>query len=173
MTGVQTCALPIWHLEIGGCDATELAERFGTPLYVLDEVNFRQNCRNYYRAFTEKHDGIVIYAGKTLLNLAVCHMVAQEVLGLDVVSGGEIHTAWKARFPMDKVYFHGNNKSEKELQMALDLKVGRFMVDNQHELKLLGRLARESGAVADIILRLTPGVEAHTQIGRASCRGRV
>ncbi len=150
------------HLEIGGCDATELAERFETPLYVLDEVHFRQNCRNYYRAFTEKYDGIVIYAGKTLLTLAVCHMVAQEGLGLDVVSGGELHTAWKARFPMDRVYFHGNNKSKKELQMALDLKVGRFMVDNQHELKLLGQLARESGVTADIILRLTPGVEAHT-----------
>ncbi|MFA7467422.1 MAG: diaminopimelate decarboxylase [Desulfotomaculaceae bacterium] len=150
------------HLEIGGCDATELAERFETPLYVLDEVHFRQNCRNYYRAFTEKYDGIVIYAGKTLLTLAVCHMVAQEGLGLDVVSGGELHTAWKARFPMDRVYFHGNNKSKKELQMALDLKVGRFMVDNQHELKLLGQLARASGVTADIILRLTPGVEAHT-----------
>ena len=150
------------HLEIGGCDTTELAERFGTPLYVLDEAHFRQNCRNYYRAFTEKHDGIVIYAGKTLLTLAVCHMVDQEGLGLDVVSGGELHTAWKACFPMEKVYFHGNNKSAKELQMALDYKVGRFMVDNQHELKLLGRLARESGVTADIILRLTPGIEAHT-----------
>ncbi|HBX24344.1 MAG TPA: diaminopimelate decarboxylase [Desulfotomaculum sp.] len=150
------------HLEIGGCDTTELAERFETPLYVLDEAHFRQNCRNYYRAFTEKHDGIVIYAGKTLLTLAVCHMVAQEGLGLDVVSGGELHTARKACFPMEKVYFHGNNKSAKELQMALDYKVGRFMVDNQYELKLLGRLARESGVTADIILRLTPGVEAHT-----------
>ncbi len=153
---------PNGHLEIGGCEATELAKQFGTPLYVLDETCFRQNCRHYYRAFTEQHDGIVIYAGKTLLTLAVCHMIAQEGLSLDVVSGGELHTAWKAHFPMDRVYFHGNNKSEPELRMALDLKVGRFMADNTQELEALDRLARETGCIADIILRLTPGVEAHT-----------
>lgn len=150
------------HLEIGGCDTVELAERFGTPLYVLDEAHFRQNCSNYYRAFTEKYDGVVIYAGKTLLTLAVCHMVAQEGLGLDVVSGGELYTAWKARFPMERVYFHGNNKSVRELKMALEYKVGRIMVDNGYELENLSRLARETGTTADIILRLTPGVEAHT-----------
>lgn len=150
------------HLEIGGCDTVELARQFGTPLYVLDETHFRRNCRNYYRAFTEKYDGVVIYAGKTLLTLAVCHMVAQEGLSLDVVSGGELYTAWKARFPMERVYFHGNNKSPRELQMALEYRVGRIMVDNAHELDNLSRLAREAGVTADIILRLTPGVEAHT-----------
>ncbi|WP_027363410.1 diaminopimelate decarboxylase [Desulfotruncus alcoholivorax] len=150
------------HLEIGGCDAVDLARRFGTPLYVLDEKQFRQNCRNYYRAFTDKYDGIVIYAGKTLLTLAICHIIADEGLSLDVVSGGELYTAWKARFPMDRVFFHGNNKTESELKMALDFKVGRIIADNLHELATLNRLAGEAGAKPRVLLRLTPGVEAHT-----------
>ncbi|MBF7082048.1 diaminopimelate decarboxylase [Desulfallas sp. Bu1-1] len=150
------------HLEIGGCDTVELARRFGTPLYVLDEEHFRQNCRSYYRAFVEKYDGVVIYAGKTLLTLAICHIVAEEGLSLDVVSGGELYTARKARFPMERVYFHGNNKSVTELKMALDFKVGRIMVDNPYELEMLNRLAGEAGVCANIIMRLTPGVEAHT-----------
>ncbi|MCG8401727.1 MAG: diaminopimelate decarboxylase [Firmicutes bacterium] len=150
------------HLEIGGCDTVELARQFGTPLYVLDETHFRQNCRSYYRAFTEKYEGMVIYAGKTLLTLAVCHIVDQEGLGLDVASGGELYTAKQARFPMDRIFFHGNNKSENELKMALDYKVGRIMVDNNYELETLNDLAGRAGTVADIILRLTPGVEAHT-----------
>jgi diaminopimelate decarboxylase len=150
------------HLEIGGCDTVELARRFGTPLYVLDEEHFRQNCRSYYRAFVEKYDGVVIYAGKTLLTLAICHIVAEEGLSLDVVSGGELYTARKARFPMERVYFHGNNKSVTELKMALDFKVGRIMVDNPYELEMLNRLAGEAGVCASIIMRLTPGVEAHT-----------
>ena len=150
------------HLEIGGCDAVTLARQFGTPLYVLDEACFRHNCRRYYRAFTERHNGLAVYAGKTLLTLAICHIIAQEGLGLDVVSGGELHTAWKARFPMDRVYFHGNNKSEAELRLALELNVGSFMVDNTYELAILSRLAKETDTVAEVILRLTPGVEAHT-----------
>ncbi|TYO95583.1 diaminopimelate decarboxylase [Desulfallas thermosapovorans] len=150
------------HLEIGGCDTVELAETFGTPLYVLDEQHFRQNCRNYYRAFIEKYDGVVLYAAKTLLTLAVCRMVAEEGLSLDVVSGGELYTAKKARFPMERVYFHGNNKSAAELQLALEYNVGRIMVDNPHELQMLNRLAGEAGVRAKIMLRLTPGVEAHT-----------
>lgn len=150
------------HLEIGGCDTVELAETFGTPLYVLDEQHFRQNCRNYYRSFIEKYDGVVLYAAKTLLTLAVCRMVAEEGLSLDVVSGGELYTAKKARFPMERVYFHGNNKSAAELQLALEYNVGRIMVDNPYELQILNRLAGEAGVRAKIMLRLTPGVEAHT-----------
>ncbi len=150
------------HLEIGGCDAVELARNFGTPLYVIDEVLFRQNCRTYYRAFTEEHGAEVIYASKTLSNLAVCTMVAQEGLGLDVVSGGELFTAATARFPMGRVYFHGNNKSPEELRLALEYKVGRIMVDNLYELELLNTLAGEAETSAKIMLRLSPGVEAHT-----------
>lgn len=150
------------HLEIGGCDAVDLAKRFGTPLYVMDEQQFRQNCRNYYRAFTDKYDGTVIYAGKTLLTMAICHIIAEEGLSLDVVSGGELYTAWKARFPMERVFFHGNNKTRVELKMALDFKVGRIMADNLYELETLNHLAGEAGVKPRVLLRLTPGVEAHT-----------
>ncbi|GAB6156970.1 diaminopimelate decarboxylase [Desulfotomaculum varum] len=150
------------HLEIGGCDTVELAREFGTPLYVMDEALFRQNCRAYYQAFTEAYDATVIYASKTLSNLAVCTMVEQEGLGLDVVSGGELYTAAKARFPMERVYFHGNNKSLEELRMALEYKVGRIVVDNQYELETLNNLAGEMGVKVNIMLRLSPGVEAHT-----------
>ncbi len=150
------------HLEIGGCDTVELAERFGTPLYVLDEQYFRQNCRNYYRAFMEKYDGVVLYAAKTLLTLAICRIIAEEGLSLDVVSGGELYTAKKACFPMERVYFHGNNKSADELKLALESKVGHIIVDNRYELLMLNELAGEAGVQVKIMLRLTPGVEAHT-----------
>ncbi|ABO49664.1 diaminopimelate decarboxylase [Desulforamulus reducens MI-1] len=150
------------HLEIGGCDTVELAKKYGTPLYVIDEALFRQNCQNYYRSFTEEYGTEVIYASKTLSNLAICTIVEQEGLGLDVVSGGELFTAAKARFPMERVYFHGNNKSPDELRLALDYKVGRIVVDNLYELELLNAIAGEKDTKASIILRLSPGVEAHT-----------
>ncbi|AQS58570.1 diaminopimelate decarboxylase [Desulforamulus ferrireducens] len=150
------------HLEIGGCDAAELASKFGTPLYVIDETFFRQNCRAYYRAFTEEYGAEVIYACKTLINLAICTIIAQEGLSLDVVSGGELSTAVKAGFPMQRVYFHGNNKSPAELRLALEHKVGRIIVDNLHELAQLNTLAKEMQVKVAIMLRLSPGVEAHT-----------
>lgn len=150
------------HLEIGGCDAVSLAKKFGTPLYVMDEVMLRTNCRDYYRAFTEEYGIEVAYASKSLANLAICRIINQEKLGLDVVSGGELYTAIKAEFPMERVYFHGNNKSLLELSLALEYKVGRIIVDNFCELEKLNSIAGELGQVAEIMLRLSPGVEAHT-----------
>jgi diaminopimelate decarboxylase len=150
------------HLEIGGCDAVDLAQQYGTPLYVVDEKLFRDTCKQYYRSFTEKHNGLALYASKALLTTAICRIVDQEGLGLDVVSGGELYTALAASFPMEKVYFHGNNKTAAEITMALDAKIGRFVVDNFYELDLLNSLAESAGLTADILLRITPGVEAHT-----------
>lgn len=150
------------HLEIGGCDTVDLAGELGTPLYVLDEACFRKNCRDYYSSFTIKYNAEVVYAAKALVNLAVCRMVDEEGLGLDVVSGGELYTALKAGFPVERIYFHGNNKSPAELVMALKASVGRFMVDNMYELELLNRMAGENGKRVGVMLRLTPGVEAHT-----------
>jgi len=150
------------YLEIGGCDAVDLAKEFGTPLYVLDEAYFRQNCRDYYHSFTFKYSADVIYAAKTLMTLAVCRMVDEEGLGLDIVSGGELYTALKAGFPVNRLYFHGNNKSPAELAMALEAGVGRIMVDNMYELELLDQMAGEVNKKAAVILRLTPGIEAHT-----------
>lgn len=149
-------------LEIGGIDTLDLVRDFGTPLYVLDEAYFRRNCHDYYRAFTAKYGAEVIYAGKTLLNMAVCRIIDEEGLGLDVVSGGELFTASQAGFPADRIYFHGNNKSPAELTQALELGVGRFMVDNMYEMELLNDLAGRAGKRASVIIRVTPGVEAHT-----------
>lgn len=151
------------HLEIGGCDTVELAREFGTPLYVLDEQFLRDNCRQYRRAFMERYDkALVIYASKALATMAVFRIIEEEGLGLDVVSGGEIFTAMEAGFPMEKVYFHGNNKSPQELRLALEVGVGRIVVDNLYEMELLNAIALEMGKKADILIRITPGIEAHT-----------
>lgn len=152
------------HLVIGGCDAVQLARRFGTPLYVLDEGLIRSNCRAFLQGFASVSypDYRVVYAGKALLTSALCRIIEQEGLGLDVVSGGELYTALHAGFPADRIYFHGNNKSPEELRMALDAGVHRIVVDNAYELQLVDAIARESGVIPSILVRLTPGVEAHT-----------
>lgn len=151
------------HLEIGGCDTVDLAREFGTPLYVMDEVLMREICRQYKSAFVEKYGNAeVIYASKAFLTKAICCLMQEEGLGLDVVSGGEIYTALQANFPPERMYFHGNNKSASELTMALEAGVGRIVVDNFYEMEMLDRLAGEMGKKAEILLRITPGVEAHT-----------
>jgi len=151
------------HLEIGGCDIIEIVEKYGTPLYVMDEKLIRDRCRDYKNSFTKVYDDIrVAYAGKAFLNLAMCRIIHEEGLFLDVVSGGELYTAIKAGFPMEKIIFHGNNKTEEEHIMALDNEVGRIVVDNFYELHRLNSLAGSCGKKADIYLRLSPGIEAHT-----------
>ncbi|SMB98452.1 diaminopimelate decarboxylase [Thermanaeromonas toyohensis ToBE] len=151
------------HLEIGGCDVVDLAREFGTPLYIFDEDLIRANCRKFTRAFVQKYGNAeVIYAGKAFLTTAMCRIIAQEGLGLDVVSGGELYTALKAGFPPARIYFHGNNKSKEELLLALEVGVGRVVVDNFLELETLSRLAVERGQRVPILLRVTPGIEAHT-----------
>lgn len=148
------------HLVIGGCDTVELAKEFGTPLLVIDEACLRERCRAFKEAFG---GGEVLYAGKALLLQAICRIVAEEGLGLDVVSGGELYTALAAGFPPERLYFHGNNKTEEELEQALAAGVGRIVVDNFRELKLLSGLARNNnGYRVPVLLRLTPGIEAHT-----------
>lgn len=152
------------HLEIGGCDTVTLAQQFGTPLYVLDEASVRSQCRAYREelANTYHPEATVIYASKALMTSAMCGIIHQEGLGLDVVSGGELYTAYKAGFPLSKVFFHGNNKSPEELQMALEYGVGYIVVDNQYELENVNRLAASHGIRAKILFRVTPGIEAHT-----------
>ena len=151
------------HLTIGGCDTVALAHRYGTPLYVLDEHFLRQKARTYRTIFNDLIPGSkVLYAGKALLNSAVCRIMAEEGLGLDVVSGGELYTALTADFPREQIYFHGNNKSSAELKMALERGIGRIVVDNIWELKTLGELAARRGVNVSILIRLTPGVEPNT-----------
>ncbi len=151
------------HLTIGGCDSIELAEEFGTPLYVFDELSLRNKCAEFKAEFGQRYaDTTVIYAGKAFINKALALILKEEGLGLDVVSGGELSIAHSVDFPLDGVYFHGNNKSAEELRLALEWKVGRIVVDNFHELAMLAEIAEERGCIPDVLLRLSPGVDPHT-----------
>jgi diaminopimelate decarboxylase len=151
------------HLVIGGCDAARLVSEFGTPLYVFDEQTIRRKCTEFREAFTQSYaDTGVIYACKAFINKTLLLILMEEGLGLDVVSDGELGIARAVGFPLEKVYFHGNNKSADELRLALDWQVGRIVVDNFHELEMLAAIAREKGVRPDILLRLSPAVDPHT-----------
>lgn len=150
------------HLAIGGCDAVDLVKRHGSPLYVMDETLLRDNCRAYYQAFCASGAAEVIYASKTFMNMAMCRLIEDEGLGLDVVSGGELYTARRAGFPMEKVYFHGNNKTPAELVQAIDYGVGHVVLDNLYEMDLLNTIAGQQGAKVKVLLRITPGIDCHT-----------
>jgi diaminopimelate decarboxylase len=151
------------HLFIGGCDATALADEFGTPLYVYDEATLRNKCTEYREGFLHYYpNSLVIYACKAFVNRALAQILNEEELGLDVVSGGELAIAKSVGFPMNRIYFNGNNKSRQELKMAVEWGVGRIVVDNNYELSLLNEMARVTGAKQTILLRLSPGVDPHT-----------
>ena len=149
------------HLIIGGCDSVALVEEFGTPLYVFDEFSLRHHCAEFKTEFGKRYpDTTVIYASKAFTCKAMLLLVKEEGLGLDVVSGGELGIARSVGFPMEKVYFHGNNKSAAELEMALQWGIGRIVVDNFHELNMLREIAGKRSN--DILLRLSPGIDPHT-----------
>ena len=152
------------HLTIGGCDTIDLANKYGTPLYILDEMTIRKACRSYKNSIEKYYNGfgLACYASKALSCLEMCRIINQEGLGLDVVSGGELYTALKAGFPTEKIHFHGNNKTKEELIMAIDTNVGTIVVDNLYELELLNEIAKSKNKVATISLRIKPGIDAHT-----------
>jgi len=151
------------HLHIGGCDCVDLAKKFGTPLYVFDEVTIRSRCQEFKTEFTTRYSNTsIIYASKAFLNQYLSVILKEEGLGLDVVSGGELSVAQSVGFPKEIIYFHGNNKTADELKLALDWGTGRIVVDNLDELELLNSLARQRKFRQDILLRLTPGVDPHT-----------
>ena len=151
------------HLTLGGCDAVELAAAFGTPLYVFDEETLRGQCRAFQEAFGSRyHNSVVAYAAKAYLGRALAGIIAQEGMSLDVVSGGELAVAASVNFPAERMYFHGNNKSEQELREALEYGVGRIVVDNFHELQLLNGIAQGRGVRQKVLLRLSPGIDPHT-----------
>jgi diaminopimelate decarboxylase len=147
------------RLSIAGCDVADLAHTYGTPLYVYDEGELRTRCREYADGFG---DGAVAYAGKAFLCLAMSEVVADEGLLLDVATGGEAHVAHRAGFPSERMVFHGNNKSEFELRLALALGVGRIVVDGFDELDRLETLVATGLPRPRVLVRVTPGVEAHT-----------
>ncbi len=152
------------HLTIGGADTVSLAERYGTPLYVLSEAQVRASMREFRKAMQSCYgdNSLVIYASKALNCKELCRIANDEGLGLDVVSGGELYTAVSVDFPRERIYFHGNNKTHAELQYALESGVGTIVVDNITELELLNALAESAGVTQEIMLRIKPGVEAHT-----------
>lgn len=150
------------NLEVGGCDIVELAEKYGTPLYVIDEATLRSICKDYKKAFSGYEKINMMFASKSLCTMATSAILAQEGFGFDVVSAGEIYTVYKAGVDMSKVLFNGNNKSFDELTLALELGVGRISVDNFFELALLDEIAKSQNKTVDILLRITPGIECHT-----------
>ena len=152
------------NLTIGGVDTVELAKEYGTPLYVMDEQVIRNSLRRFHDSMNKYYDGKgeVHYASKAFSCMEMCRVVASEGDGLDVVSIGELYTAYKAGFPMDKVGFHGNNKTDEELTYALKYKVGHIIVDNISELHRLEGVAAEMNVKPNIMFRIKPGIDAHT-----------
>ena len=151
------------HLTVGGCDATELVEQYGTPLYVLDEATLRSRCQQFARSFGERYaNSQAVYASKAYINPALARIFAEEGLGLDVVSGGELAVAQAGEVPLEHVYFHGNNKTPAELEEAVSAGIGRVVVDSFHELDLLERICADAGKTQDILVRVSPGIDPHT-----------
>ena len=152
------------HLTIGGADTIALAEEFGTPLYVMDEDKIRQVCRMYKSSIETCYggNGLPLFASKAFCCKEICRIMNEEGMGLDVVSGGELYTAMQAGFLAKRIQFHGNNKTQDEISYALSCGIGHFVVDNLSELELLDETAGEKHCHVDILLRIKPGIDAHT-----------
>ena len=152
------------HLTIGGLDTIELAEKYGTPAYIMDENVIRENMREYKNA-AEKYFGagaLPLFASKALCFVEIYKIAAEEGLGIDCVSGGELFTAKTAKFPAERIYFHGNNKTQRDISDAMDMGVGHFVVDNVCELYAVNKEAEARGIKQNILLRITPGIDPHT-----------
>ncbi len=151
------------QLAIGGVFAKDLVKEYGSPLYVFDESLIREYCKDYRRYFKcEENNNRVAFAGKAFLTVQMCKLLKEENMSLDVVSGGELYTAYKAGFPLERVMFHGNNKTLGEIELGVKLGVGNFVVDNYYEMEALNDTAKECNKIQNIYLRITPGIEAHT-----------
>ena len=151
------------HLCVGGCDVVNLAEQFGTPLYLLDEYTLRNRCREFKREFSLYYpDSQVVYASKAFLNQKMALIIKEEGLGIDVVSAGELSIACSVDFPLSDVYFHGNNKTQQEMEMALDCGVNCIVLDNLYELDLLTGLLAKRECSQRVMIRINPGVDPHT-----------
>ncbi len=150
-------------LNISGVGVSELKAQYGTPLYVYDENMLVNQCRTFINNFkSSKFNTEVLFASKAFSCLEVLRIASREGLGVDVVSLGEIHTAYKAGYNMKKAYFHGNNKTREELQYALEVGVGTIVIDNDYEYEMINEIVRESGNRVDVLLRINTGIDAHT-----------
>jgi diaminopimelate decarboxylase len=151
------------HLELGGCDTVELAERFGTPLYVYNEETIREFCRLFREEFSGRYaESRIVYAGKAFLSVSLLRLLHEEGLGLDVVSGGELALAQAAQFPPGEIFFHGNNKSRAELRQAALTGVGHVVIDNLPEIDLVREAAEASGVRQRVLIRVSPDVDPRT-----------
>ena len=151
------------ELNISGVGVSELKAQYGTPLYVYDENMLVNQCRTFINNFkSSKFNTEVLYASKAFSCLEVLRIASREGLGVDVVSLGEIYTAYKAGYDMRRAYFHGNNKTREELQYALEVGVGTIVVDNDYEYEMINEIVRESGNTVDVLLRINTGIDAHT-----------
>ena len=161
------------HLTFGGADCVDLARKYGTPLYLLDEARLRRNCRDYREAVVKYFgkDSLPLYASKALCCKEIYRVIESEGLGADIVSGGELYTALSAGFPADKVYFHGNNKTDEEIVYALEKGISCFIVDNADELEFLNSECVKRGIIQRVLLRVSPGIDPHTH--RAVVTGNV
>lgn len=151
------------HLEVGQIDVVDLAKRYGTPLYVYDVARIRENSRVFVETFKKLNvSAQVAYASKAFSSVAMLQLVKEEGLSLDVVSEGELYTAIKAGFPVEKIHMHGNNKSRADLQMAVDYEIGCIIIDNFYEIELLADILQQSKQEMDVLFRVTPGIESET-----------
>ena len=152
------------HLCFAGHDTTDLAREYGTPLYLMDEQLIRQRCRTYLGAIRKYFGGRghILYASKAAAFKRIYEIMAEEGMCVDVVSPGEIFTAYKAGFPMERAWFHSNNKTDEDIRFAMEHDVGTFVIDSTEELLAVDRIAGERGRVQKVMLRLTPGIDTHT-----------
>ena len=151
------------ELNISGVGVSELKAQYGTPLYVYDENMLVNQCRTFINNFkSSRFSTEVLFASKAFSCLEVLRIANREGLGVDVVSLGEIHTAYKAGYDMRRAYFHGNNKTREELQYALEVGVGTIVIDNDYEYEMINKIVRESGNTVDVLLRINTGIDAHT-----------
>lgn len=151
------------HLIIGGVDSLKLAKEYGTPLVVYDVSQIRNQIRAFKKVFEEEQVNYAVsYASKAFASIAIYQVANEEGAYTDVVSAGELYTAMKANFPMERVSFHGNNKSKEELEMAVKNHVGKIMIDNFYEINLLNQVLEEQDSEINVMLRITPGISAHT-----------
>ncbi|SVE44647.1 uncharacterized protein METZ01_LOCUS497501, partial [marine metagenome] len=151
------------HLQISGLDLVDLVSKFGSPLYIYEENTIRNLAKSFKKEFESRYKNVhVSYSSKAFSNPALVKILNEEGLGIDVVSRGELEVLLRSEFPMNKVNFHGNNKSEEELAEAIDQKIGLITIDSFHEMNILDKLCEKRAIKQDIILRLSPSVDPHT-----------
>jgi len=158
-------AMVAGELVIGGCKSTSLAKEFGTPLFVIDEGDFKSRINGWKSALTNNFGasaGQVYYASKSFISVEVAKWILEADIGIDVCTGGELAVALAAKFPADRIEVHGNNKSEAEISRAISVGVAKIVIDSMQEIERVDRLAKAAGKVVKVLLRITPGVEAHT-----------